>query len=158
MFPSKKQYGSYKTDTCPFCQNQAFVKNTVGLSVCKDHKNTEYPEIRCACGSWLDVLSGKFGTYCSCPSCGTINLSKALEVHQELYGGKSVSESKKDVVTPTNTTKEQISIRQKKNNTLSSGVKQNPLSVKNKVNKIFSEKPRTFSSDFERFEYERMKQ
>jgi hypothetical protein len=78
-FKGKKVFGSYKTDICPFCGKAAYAMNKAQLPVCLDHKNTEYPELRCFCGKWLEVRPGKFGTYCNCIKCGNISLSKALE-------------------------------------------------------------------------------
>jgi hypothetical protein len=77
-FKGKKSYGSYKTDICPFCGKASYAINRAKIPVCNDHKDTDYPAIRCICGKWLDVLTGKFGTYCNCVNCGNINLSEAL--------------------------------------------------------------------------------
>jgi hypothetical protein len=74
----KKEYGNYKTDICPFCGQNAFLKNKVGISVCKHHKDTKYPAMKCICGEWLDFINGKYGTYCNCPKCGNISLQKAM--------------------------------------------------------------------------------
>jgi hypothetical protein len=73
-----KKYGESRSDVCPFCGKAAFLKNKVGLFVCKEHKNTDYPAIKCMCGEWLDVTVGKYGNYCTCLRCGPINLKKAL--------------------------------------------------------------------------------
>ena len=83
----KKVFGQYKTDTCPFCGKQAFVKNKAKLAVCKDHVDTEYPLLKCLCGNWLDVIPGKYGNYCNCIRCGNISLDKALAMQgkESLY-------------------------------------------------------------------------
>ena len=91
----KKVYGNSKTDLCPFCGSATYFKNKVGISVCKDHKDTEYPAIKCRCGSWLEVLSGKFGTYCNCLRCGNISLAKALAQEKEMkYSGQKLNNVK----------------------------------------------------------------
>lgn len=74
-----KIYGEYKTTDCPFCGKQAHFANKAKLPVCKDHKDTEYPSYRCPCGDWIDIKSGRFGTYGSCMRCGNVQLSKILE-------------------------------------------------------------------------------
>jgi hypothetical protein len=79
-FKKKKVYGSYKTTTCPFCSRMATQKNDQGLDVCHLHTKSVQDEIKCTCGSWLEVRSGKFGPYYNCINCGNINYNKAMEV------------------------------------------------------------------------------
>lgn len=76
----KKIYGASKKDNCPFCQKQAFFKNKQGLIVCKDHKKSILPDIKCVCGSYLELKTGKFGPYFNCINCGNVNIKKGVEI------------------------------------------------------------------------------
>ncbi len=76
----KKTYGSYKTSSCPFCGKIATHQNESGLNVCRDHTKQNIEEIKCACGSWLEQRSGKFGPYFNCLNCGNLNYNKAMEM------------------------------------------------------------------------------
>jgi len=62
---ARKTYGSYQQSTCPYCGSAAMSKNEIGLSVCKNHIKTDSLDIKCSCGSWLDVKEGKWGTFFS---------------------------------------------------------------------------------------------
>ena len=75
-----KKYGMSRIDKCPFCGNRAIAKNSQGLLVCKEHKDFKLPDIRCVCGSWLEIRTGKYGPYFFCMNCGNINLKKGLEM------------------------------------------------------------------------------
>lgn len=75
-----KRYGEYRLDKCPFCEKQATAKNKQGLLVCPLHKESVLPDIKCACGSWLDIREGKYGPYFVCINCGNLNLKKGLEM------------------------------------------------------------------------------
>ncbi|MFW5746526.1 MAG: hypothetical protein ACOCWQ_03170 [Nanoarchaeota archaeon] len=79
MVKGRKEWGAYKTDICVFCGAPAYSKNSVKLPVCKNHKETGYPDLKCFCGSWIDVRMGKYGAYCQCLKCGNLNLAKVLE-------------------------------------------------------------------------------
>lgn len=79
-FRVPKKYGQSKTNTCPFCNRLATAKNKDGQDVCSQHKRETMPEIRCSCGSWLELLSGKFGPYFNCLNCGNINYQKGMEM------------------------------------------------------------------------------
>ena len=73
-----KAYGEYKTTLCPFCGKDAHFSNKVKLHVCKDHKLTEYPALKCLCGDWVDVKVGRFGKYFGCTSEDCKNTRKLL--------------------------------------------------------------------------------
>ena len=74
-------YGTTGIARCPLCGRSALSKNKMGLSVCKDHASFEFPLMKCACGDSLQLKEGKFGPFCICSRCGTINLRKAFEVN-----------------------------------------------------------------------------
>jgi len=100
-----KKYGQSKITACPFCSSQAFTKNKQGLDVCKDHKNSTLPDVRCVCGEYLDLKIGKFGGYFFCMNCGNMNLNKGLELlnGNSLYkvqGQKRVEEKKNVIEKP----------------------------------------------------------
>lgn len=59
-----KKYGEYKTDWCPYCGKKALSRNTLGLNVCKDHKETkEGPVFRTPKGDFIEIRPGKYGNY-----------------------------------------------------------------------------------------------
>jgi len=76
-----KRYGDYKVERCPFCRKQATGQNKEGVPVCHEHKNSTLPELKCFCGSYLEMRKGKFGVFFSCIKCGNINKSKAFEIN-----------------------------------------------------------------------------
>ena len=78
MFIPKK-YGQSRIDKCPFCLRQATSINRQKVPVCAAHKAELLDGLKCVCGSVLDILSGKFGTFFSCVKCGNINMKKAME-------------------------------------------------------------------------------
>ncbi len=78
----KKVYGSYKRITCPFCERGATHKNEQGLDVCHKHTKEVFQEIKCLCGSWLELRSGKFGAYFNCIKCGNMNYDKAMTIKE----------------------------------------------------------------------------
>ena len=78
MFIPKK-YGHGKIDKCPFCQKQATAMNSQDVPVCSGHKGEVLDELKCVCGSALEMLHGKFGIFFKCINCGNINLRKAME-------------------------------------------------------------------------------
>lgn len=88
-FKRKKTYGQYKTAECPFCGKQATQKNEEGIEVCRLHTKEKLPEIKCTCGSWLELRVGKFGPYFNCLNCGNINFEKGKEM-EALQGGPKV--------------------------------------------------------------------
>jgi hypothetical protein len=89
-----KRYGSYKIDSCPFCGKQSVTKNSQGVPVCIAHKKEELKDLKCVCGSWLDVKEGKYGAYFSCIKCGNVNFRKVLEMNP--VQRKSADEDKKE--------------------------------------------------------------
>ena len=91
MFRGKKIFGEYKIDKCPFCGKSAYVRNSQGVPVCKDHKNNELKDMKCACGEYLEVLSGKWGPYFRCIICGNVSYYKGLQLNPHI---KQHSEAK----------------------------------------------------------------
>ena len=77
-----KRYGQYKEEKCPFCGDRAIARNRQGLNVCTKHKEEVLPDIKCACGSYLELKTGKYGPYFNCINCGNINLAKGLEMKE----------------------------------------------------------------------------
>ncbi|MFH0869674.1 MAG: hypothetical protein V1866_01290 [archaeon] len=76
-----KRYGDYKVERCPFCRKQATGQNSEGVPVCYEHKNSKLPELKCICGSYLEMRKGKFGVFFTCIKCGNINRNKAFEIN-----------------------------------------------------------------------------
>ncbi len=74
-----KRYGQSRVDKCPFCERQAVTQNKQGVPVCNMHKDKSL-DLKCICGGWLDVCSGKFGPYFHCMNCGNINFRKGLSM------------------------------------------------------------------------------
>ena len=85
-FRGRKVYGLSKRQPCPFCERIATHKNEQGLEVCHAHKEETLDNIKCTCGSWLDMLSGKFGTYFRCINCGNVSFRKAMEIREIMKG------------------------------------------------------------------------
>jgi len=76
-----KRYGQSKVNKCPFCENQATTTNAQGIPTCIKHKEQELKNLKCACGSWLDIKKGPYGTFFVCMNCGAINQKKAMEMN-----------------------------------------------------------------------------
>ncbi|MBT3720227.1 hypothetical protein HON01_11775 [Candidatus Woesearchaeota archaeon] len=97
-----KRYGESRNDSCPFCDKQALAKNKQGLLVCLAHKETNLPDIKCLCGSWLDIRTGKYGPYFFCINCGNINLKKGLEMleYSKKKQEKNNPEKKEEIQKP----------------------------------------------------------
>ena len=92
-----KRYGESKIDSCPFCGKVSVTKNSQGVPVCTNHRTGELKDLKCACGSWLDLNTGKFGAYFRCGNCGNINLKKALEMNPQIRAGTTEKkDSQKD--------------------------------------------------------------
>jgi len=87
-----KKYGQSKIDLCPFCQKHATAKNKQNLPVCQNHKGEILDGMKCACGSTLEMLSGKFGVFFSCMKCGNMNLKKVLEFNTIILKSKIANE------------------------------------------------------------------
>ncbi|MBT4935505.1 hypothetical protein HOL21_03125 [Candidatus Woesearchaeota archaeon] len=111
-FKAKKVYGQYKRIPCPFCERTATQKNEQGLDVCHKHTNQNLDEIKCTCGSWLELRNGKFGPYFNCINCGNFNYTKAMEIkaitHKEV--AKDVIVDKPKPVEQITETKKEITI------------------------------------------------
>jgi len=76
-----KKYGQSKTDRCPFCQRHATAMNSQKVPVCQLHKEEVLDNLRCVCGSYLEIMHGKFGVFFSCMKCGNMNLNKVMEIN-----------------------------------------------------------------------------
>lgn len=87
-----KRYGQSKNQSCPFCGKTAVTENAQGVYVCIKHKS-EYLDLKCLCGEWLDIRSGKWGPYGVCDRCGNLSWSKILEANPKITPN---SEMKKD--------------------------------------------------------------
>ena len=77
-----KRYGESKIERCPFCSQQAVSVNGQGIPVCTKHKEAVLNEMRCVCGGPADLMTGKFGVYFNCMSCGNINAMKIFEMNK----------------------------------------------------------------------------
>lgn len=86
----RKKYGEYKKDVCPFCSKIASVKNEQGVPTCQTHKKNLLQDLKCACGDYLDVMTGKYGPYFRCFNCGNINYQKGLVIND--YPLKSIED------------------------------------------------------------------
>lgn len=99
----RKRYGESRIDGCPFCGKPSTSKNSQGVPVCIAHKKLVLDGLRCVCGSFLDVMAGKWGAYCRCPKCGNVNFKRVLEMNpnllkQQVPEEPKVPEKKKEVV------------------------------------------------------------
>jgi len=95
----RKLYGYYREENCPFCNARATTKNKQGIAVCIKHKNENLSNIKCVCGEWLDIRTGKFGAYFNCMNCGNISLSKGLSMSPKVEKEKKVNIEKKKTET-----------------------------------------------------------
>jgi len=103
-----KKYGQSKIDKCPYCQKQATAMNKQGVPVCLQHKDERLDNLKCICGSTLDILNGKFGIFFSCMKCGNMNLKKVMEFNtiipkiknqKEIYQQKNEKFQNKKTIT-----------------------------------------------------------
>jgi len=83
-----KRYGESRIDNCPFCGKTGVTKNSQGIPVCQSHKNNKLTDLKCACGEWLDIKQGKWGTYFRCMNCGNINFKKAMAMNPKVKQDK----------------------------------------------------------------------
>ena len=92
-----KRYGKSGNATCPFCGAMAIAKNEEGLSVCIAHKKSKqkFEDIKCDCGSWLEIKDGKFGMYFNCLNCGNINYEKGMAMKDKQDAKKPLEVKKK---------------------------------------------------------------
>ncbi|HLD43631.1 MAG TPA: hypothetical protein VJB08_06645 [Candidatus Nanoarchaeia archaeon] len=95
----RKVYGQSRIESCPFCGKSAVAKNNQGVPVCAGHTQSTLPDMKCLCGEWLDVRSGKWGVYFSCMNCGNINFRKGLDMNPPIEPKETKQER-----TPTETT------------------------------------------------------
>ncbi|MCF7860786.1 hypothetical protein K9M79_00955 [Candidatus Woesearchaeota archaeon] len=77
----KKIYGQSRVDKCPFCDKQALTKNKQGVPVCADHKTSILKDMKCTCGSTLDIKHGKYGFFFVCFQCGPQNTRRVFELN-----------------------------------------------------------------------------
>ena len=103
-----KRYGQSKIDKCPFCQKHATTLNKQGVPVCASHKEELIDDLKCVCGSTLDMLQGKFGVFFSCMKCGNMNLRKVLEFNAVKPKMKNEKFSQRNEKTQT---KKEITVR-----------------------------------------------
>ena len=74
-----KKYGQSKVDSCPFCNKQSTTQNSQGVPVCSAHKTAIMNDMKCVCGDYADLMTGKYGFYFRCINCGNLNKNKVLE-------------------------------------------------------------------------------
>ncbi|MFH1173675.1 MAG: hypothetical protein V1725_00905 [archaeon] len=98
-----KRYGQSRVERCPFCTQHATTQNSQGVPVCNQHKSAEITDWKCACGEYIDVRQGKFGTFFSCLRCGNISMAKAAEMNEET-AKKSVKKEDSERKTPKEST------------------------------------------------------
>ena len=89
-----KKYGQSKSNQCPFCNKNAVTENKQSVPVCTGHKDNLIPDQKCICGSWLELMSGKFGPYFNCMKCGSINFNKITLNIPKAIINKTFSQSK----------------------------------------------------------------
>jgi len=73
-----KRYGESKKQDCPFCNKPALSQNTQGIPTCAAHKETLLPDVKCMCGSWLELKNGNWGPYFNCTNCGNLSFAKGM--------------------------------------------------------------------------------
>ncbi len=93
-----KRYGQSRVDRCPFCDKLSVTKNPQDVPVCMQHKSMNLTNLKCICGEWLDVQSGKYGAYFRCMNCGNVNFQKALELNPQIKSKTSAIEQKDRLV------------------------------------------------------------
>ncbi|MBS3127948.1 hypothetical protein J4410_02290 [Candidatus Woesearchaeota archaeon] len=98
MFIPKK-YGKSKVEKCPFCDQQAITFNKQGLIVCRNHISALLGEMKCVCGKFADLKTGKWGVYFSCLSCGNVNAKKIFEINNVInLNGKNENKSPENII------------------------------------------------------------
>lgn len=73
-----KRYGESKKQDCPFCGKAALAQNMQGVPTCLAHKEQKLADMKCLCGSWLDLRQGDWGPYFNCTKCGNLSFSKGM--------------------------------------------------------------------------------
>ena len=76
-----KRYGQSRDEKCPFCGKSALTESREGVPVCTAHKSLKLPDLKCACGSYLEPRKGKFGAFFSCMKCGNVSFSRAMSIN-----------------------------------------------------------------------------
>ena len=94
----RKVYGESKVEACPFCEKRAVIKNKQDIPVCLRHKGRELTNLKCMCGDWLDVRTGKWGPFFSCMRCGNVNFRRGLEMNPQLKEPEKEPTQKKEIV------------------------------------------------------------
>ena len=89
-----KRYGSYQVPKCPFCSRQAIAKNREGVPVCSPHRYQSLPDLKCSCGEYVDLKTGKWGPYFSCFKCGNVRFDRIMEVNDVTLAEEPESDSK----------------------------------------------------------------
>ncbi|MFP4111657.1 MAG: hypothetical protein ACLFPQ_03310 [Candidatus Woesearchaeota archaeon] len=102
----KKIYGQSRVDSCPFCGAQSTTKNKQGLAVCLKHKDAVLNDMKCACGKWLELRTGKWGSYFNCLKCGNINMRKVFEFNEIKDVSHGNTDKSDNSVKPNNPKKE----------------------------------------------------
>jgi len=108
-----KRYGQSKIDKCPFCGKQAIAKNSQEVPVCQEHKDSSLKDLKCACGSYLDMKNGKFGVFFTCINCGIVNMKKALEINEGDLAKEPVYKTQtktKSISKPANSERKEITV------------------------------------------------
>ena len=90
-----KHYGEYRQSKCPFCDKSAMSMNTQGIPVCKLHVGVRLPEVKCTCGSWLDMKKGKWGAFFVCDRCGAISFKKGLDMFKMMSPSDAIQVNKR---------------------------------------------------------------
>jgi len=90
-----KKYGKSRIDECPFCGKPGTTKNMQEIPVCSSHKNNELKDLKCVCGKWMDLRTGKWGPYFNCINCGNINFKKGLEMNKGIMHIKEIKNTEK---------------------------------------------------------------
>jgi len=77
----RKVYGQSGAKECPFCGKASTTQNSQKIPTCRDHKELELLDLKCACGEWLDLKDGKYGPFFICLNCGPVSFQKALDLN-----------------------------------------------------------------------------
>ena len=75
-----KVYGQSMVSSCAFCGKVATAKSEQGADVCTKHTKMQIVNVKCNCGDYLDLLTGRYGAYFNCLKCGNVNYQKGLDL------------------------------------------------------------------------------
>ena len=92
----KKVYGQSRVENCPFCGKRALTMNAQGVPCCPSHKERNLPEMKCACGEWLDLMKGKYGPFFICMRCGPVSFRKGMDINSDSFKKKTEEKSHSD--------------------------------------------------------------